>query len=159
MKIFKKRQKSATFSWIFGWNLRIYILVHDLEVRNTWQADFHTLPPGIHQKPPKQPFESYRKSVSKIFKRKFYFLVVFHVKSVYAQEICVFEAFLRHFHFSTIIDNFSTFWCWYLQPRKHFRKVENLRVYRPIFDSKKCFFYIFRNVIFWKVLKGFFILM
>jgi hypothetical protein len=64
---------------------------------------------GNPSKTPKQPVESYRKSVSKIFKRKFAVLVVFHVKSRYAQEICVFEAFLRHFHFSTIIDNFSTF--------------------------------------------------
>ena len=114
---------SQSTAWLI-----LKILVYDIFGRNTWQADFNTLPPGIHQKPPKQPVESYRKSVSKIFKRKFYFLVVFHVKSVYAQEICFFEAFLRHFHFSTIIDNFSTFWCWYLQPRKHFQKVENLRV-------------------------------
>ena len=98
---------------LFGRDLMVFrreaYLVHDLKVRNTWQADFDTLPPETHHKPPNQPVESYRKSVSKIFKRKFYFLVVFHVKSVYAQEICVFEAFLRHFHFSTIIDNFSTF--------------------------------------------------
>ena len=63
------------------------VIVYDIFGRNTWQADFGTLPPETHQKPPKQPVESYRKSVSKIFKRKFYFLVVFHVKSVYAQEI------------------------------------------------------------------------
>ena len=56
-------------------------IVYDIFGRNTWQADFGTLPPETHQKPPKQPFESYRKSVSKFFKRKFYFLVVFHVKS------------------------------------------------------------------------------
>jgi hypothetical protein len=87
------------------------LVVYDFFGRNTWQADFDTLPPETHQKPPKQPVESYRKSVSTIFKRKFYFLVVFHVKSVYAQEICVFEAVLRHFHFATIIDNFSTFRC------------------------------------------------
>ena len=73
-------------------------------------------------------------------------------------EIHVFEAFLRHFHFSTIINNFSTFWCWYFQPRKHFKKVENLRIYDPVFDSektKKNFF--FEKSIFRRVVTGFFI--
>ena len=39
-----------------------------------------------------------------------------------------FEAFLRHLAFLTIINNFSTFFRRYLQPRKYFKKVEN---YRP----------------------------
>jgi hypothetical protein len=44
----------------------------------------------------------------------------------------VFEAFLRHFVFSTIIDNFSSFFRRYVQPRKYFRKVENLSICRPV---------------------------
>ena len=48
-----------------------------------------------------------------------------------------FEAFLRHFVFSTIINNFSTFFRRYVQPRKYFKKVENLTVYRPGFESAK----------------------
>ena len=39
-----------------------------------------------------------------------------------------FEAFLRHFVFSTIINNFSTFFRRYVQPRKYFKKVENLTI-------------------------------
>ena len=74
-------------------------------------------------------------------------------------EIHVFEAFLRHFHFSTIINNCSTFFRRYLQPRKYFKKVENLRIYDPVFDLekiKKIFF--FEKSIFRRVVTGFFIL-
>ena len=47
-----------------------------------------------------------------------------------------FDGFPRHFDFSTIINNFPTFLCWYVQPRKYFQKVENLRIYWPVFDFK-----------------------
>ena len=53
----------------------------------------------------------------------------FLVKSgLWAKKIVfdVFEAFLRHFVFSTIIDNFSSLFRRYVQPRKYFRKIENL---------------------------------
>ena len=43
-----------------------------------------------------------------------------------------FEAFLRHFAFSTIINNFSTFFRRYFQPQKHFKKIENLSIWRPV---------------------------
>ena len=45
-----------------------------------------------------------------------------------------FEAFLRHFVFSTIINNFSTFFRRYVQPQKYFKKVENLTIYGPVFE-------------------------
>ena len=48
-----------------------------------------------------------------------------------------FEAFLRHFVFSSIINNFSTFFRRYLQPQKYCKKVENLTIYRPGFESAK----------------------
>jgi ribosomal 50S subunit-associated protein YjgA (DUF615 family) len=53
-----------------------------------------------------------------------------------------FGAFLRHFDFTTIIDNFSTFFRRYFQPQKYFKKVENLRICRPVFEiflQKKSF--------------------
>jgi len=58
-----------------------------------------------------------------------------------------FGAFLRHFAFWTIIDNFSTFFRRYVQPRKYFKKVENLRIYDPVFDSEKTK----KKFFFWKV--------
>ena len=53
-----------------------------------------------------------------------------------------FEAFLQHFVFSTIINNFSTFFRRYVQPQKYFKKVENLTIYGPVFDflAKKVVF-------------------
>ena len=45
-----------------------------------------------------------------------------------------FEAFLWHFVFSTIINNFSTFLRRYVQPQKYFKKVENLTIYGPVFE-------------------------
>ena len=48
-----------------------------------------------------------------------------------------FEAFLRHLAFLTIINNFSTFFRRYLQPRKYFKKVENLSIYGPVFESEQ----------------------
>ena len=48
-----------------------------------------------------------------------------------------FEAFLRHFTFSTIINNFSTFFRRYVQLRKYFKKVENLTISWPVFESEQ----------------------
>ena len=56
----------------------------------------------------------------------------------------VFEGFLRHFDFWTIIDFFSTFFRGYFQPRKNLKKVENYVKYRSFFD-----FEIFKKKIFW----------
>jgi len=46
----------------------------------------------------------------------------------------VFEAFLWHLDFTTIINSFSTFFRGYFQPQKYFKKVENFRIYGPVFD-------------------------
>ena len=61
-----------------------------------------------------------------------------------------FEAFLRHFIFSTIINNFSTFFRRYVQPRKYFKKVENLTISWPVFESeqKKSILIFYENFIF-----------
>ena len=61
-----------------------------------------------------------------------------------------FGAFLRHFVFSTIIDNFSTFFRRYVQPRKYFKKVENLTISWPVFESeqKNSIFIFYENFIF-----------
>ena len=48
-----------------------------------------------------------------------------------------FEAFLRHFIFLTIINNFSTFFRRYVQPRKYFKKVGNLTISWPVFESEQ----------------------
>ena len=48
-----------------------------------------------------------------------------------------FGAFLRHFAFWAIIDNFSTFFRRYVQPRKYFKKVENLTISWPVFESEQ----------------------
>ena len=55
-----------------------------------------------------------------------------------SEKIVHFGAFPRHFAFTTIIDNFSTFFRRYFQPQKSKEKVENLRV--RIFRQKTFFF-------------------
>ena len=70
-----------------------------------------------------------------------------------------FGAFLRHFAFWAIIDNFSTFFRKYVQPRKNFKKVGNLRIYDPVFDLEKILeIFFFKKSIFRRVVTGFFIL-
>ena len=62
------------------------------------------------------------------------FLWVFMLRGLYPHEIAVFEAFPRHFYFPTIIDNFSTFFRGYFQPRKNLKKVENHMKYWSFFE-------------------------
>jgi hypothetical protein len=62
-----------------------------------------------------------------------------------------FEAFLWHFDFTTIIDNFSTFFRRYVQPQKYFKKVETSGFTRLFssFLGKTCVFrgkkYVFED--------------
>ena len=45
-----------------------------------------------------------------------------------------FEAFLWHFDFTKIIGNFFPFFRRYFQLQKYFKKVENFRIYGPVFE-------------------------
>ena len=81
-------------------------LVHDLEVRNTWRADFSVLPPEIHQKPPKLSVESYRKSISKWKFLKKVVFVVFHAQNVIATRNRCFWSLSTAFWF---FDNYWQF--------------------------------------------------
>ena len=61
-----------------------------------------------------------------------------------------FEAFLRHFVFLTIINNLSTLFRSYVQPRKYFKNVEKLTMYWPLFEfeQKSSFLIFYENFIF-----------
>ena len=86
------------------------------------------------------------------------FSIFFLKKKIFGEKkkfLTFFGGFPRHFDFSTIINNFSTFLCWYVQPQKYFKIVENSRIYGHVLDFfwKKNF--LAKKKSFWRFLAAF----